>query len=65
MNKLVFVLFAGSLLAQDARKIVEESQKLHRSRSQQYEGVLEVYDTKGGKNEKRWQYARIGSYGES
>jgi len=65
MNKLVFILFAGTLLAQDARKIVEESQKLHRSRSQQYEGVLEVYDTKGGKNEKRWQYARIGSYGES
>jgi Outer membrane lipoprotein-sorting protein len=65
MNKFVLFLFAGALLAQDARKIVEESQKLHRSRSQQYEGVLEVYDTKGGKNEKRWQYARIGSYGES
>lgn len=65
MNKLVLFLCAGTLLAQDARKIVEESQKLHRSRSQQYEGVLEVYDAKGGKNEKRWQYARIGSYGES
>ena len=65
MNKLVLFLCAGTLLAQDARKIVEESQKLHRSRSQQYDGVLEVYDAKGGKNEKRWQYARIGSYGES
>jgi outer membrane lipoprotein-sorting protein len=56
MNKLLLLLCAGTLLAQDPRKIIEESQKLHRSRSQQYEGVLEVYDSKGGKNEKRWQF---------
>ncbi len=58
-------LWAGSLWAQDARQIVEESQKRHRSRSQQYEGVLEVYDAKGGKTEKRWQFSRIGSFGQS
>jgi hypothetical protein len=65
MSKWLWLLVAGTLWAQDARQIVEESQKRHRSRSQQYEGVLEVYDAKGGKNEKRWQFARIGSYGES
>jgi hypothetical protein len=65
MSKWLWLLVAGTLWAQDARQIVEESQKRHRSRSQQYEGVLEVYDVKGGKNEKRWQFARIGSYGES
>ncbi len=65
MSKWLLLFVAGSLLAQDARQIVEESQKRHRSRSQQYEGVLEVYDAKGGKNEKRWQFARIGSYGQS
>ena len=65
MNRWLLLLVAGSLWAQDARQIVEESQKRHRSRSQQYEGVLEVYDAKGGKNEKRWQFARIGSYGQS
>jgi hypothetical protein len=65
MNKLLLLLCAGTLLAQDPRKIIEESQKLHRSRSQQYEGVLEVYDSKGGKNEKRWQFVRVGTYGEA
>jgi hypothetical protein len=65
MNRWLLLLVAGSLWAQDARQIVEESQKRHRSRSQQYEGVLEVFDAKGGKNEKRWQFARIGSYGQS
>lgn len=65
MSKWLWLFVAGSLFAQDARQIVEESQKRHRSRSQQYEGVLEVYDAKGGKTEKRWQFARIGSFGES
>lgn len=61
----LILLAAFPLLAQDARQIVEESQKRHRSRSQQYEGVLEVYDSKGGRSEKRWQFSRLGAYGES
>ena len=70
MSKWVWLLAAVALWGrdawgQDARQIIEESQRRHRSASQQYEGVLEVYDAKGGRNEKRWQYARTGSYGQS
>lgn len=65
MSKLSLVLFAFAALAQDARQIVEESQKRHRSDTQQYEGVLEVFNPNGKNSEKRWQYYRSGNYGES
>jgi hypothetical protein len=51
--------------AQDARAIVEEAQKRTSSMSQRYEGTLRVIDAKAKISEKRWQFDRIGSHGES
>jgi len=65
MNKFALILIAAAALAQDARQIVEESQKRHRSTSQQYEGVLQVFNPNGKNSEKRWQFLRTGNYGES
>jgi hypothetical protein len=58
-------LFASSLFAQDARQIVEESQKRGRSNSQQYEGSLEVIGANNKVSKKSWQSQRLGSYGNS
>src|SRR3954451_21865218 len=52
-------------LAQDARQIVEESQKRGRANSQRYEGVLEVIGGNSKITKKSWQSLRIGSYGNS
>lgn len=65
MSKLSLCLLAVAAMAQDARQIVEESQKRHRSDTQQYEGVLQVFNPNGKNSEKRWQYFRSGNYGES
>jgi hypothetical protein len=51
--------------AQDVRQIVEESQNRSRSKSQQYEGTLQVLGASNQISLKRWVYERIGSYGES
>ena len=51
--------------AQDARQIIQEVQKRQASKSQRYEGTLEVI---GGENRvatKRWVYQRIGDFGNS
>src|ERR1700678_4079910 len=67
MSKLI----AGLLLvntfafAQDARQIVAESENRSRSKSQQYEGTLEVIGASNKVSIKRWEYRRIGSYGSS
>ena len=52
-------------LAQDARQIVEESQRRGRSTSQRYDGVLEVIAADGKVTKKSWQSLRVGSYGNS
>jgi hypothetical protein len=69
MNRLVLALapamFASALLQNDARQIVDESQKRTRSESQRYEGSLVVTDARGKRTEKRWRYERIGSHGNS
>lgn len=65
MNKWLLGLALLAAGAQDARQIVEESQKRHRSSSQQYEGVLQVFNPNGKNSEKRWQFFRSGNYGES
>ena len=51
--------------AQDARQIIEEVQKRNTSKSQRYEGSLEVIDAKSRVSTKRWEYIRIGSFGAS
>jgi hypothetical protein len=51
--------------SQDARQIVEESQKRSHASSQKYEGLLRVIDPNGRTTEKRWQSQRSGSSGSS
>lgn len=70
MNKAFLVagfsfLVIGALHAQDARQIVSESQKRGQSKSQRYEGTLEVIGSSNKISLKRWEFERIGSYGAS
>ena len=70
MNKTFLVsgfsfLVIGALCAQDARQIVAESQKRGQSKSQQYEGTIEVIGSSNKISIKRWVFERFGSYGAS
>ena len=67
MNRLAVLLVASASVtqAQDARQIVEEVQRRNTSKSQRYEGSLEVIDAKARVSTKRWEYVRIGSFGAS
>lgn len=67
MNKTIaaLLLFACAGWAQDARQIIEEAQKRSRAASEHYEGTLKVIDAKSKITEKRWQYDRLGSFGNS
>jgi hypothetical protein len=68
MNRLAAVLLlicSPAAFAQDARQIVAESENRSRSKSQQYEGTLEVIGASNKISIKRWEYRRIGSYGTS
>jgi hypothetical protein len=58
-------LLAAFAQAEDARQIVEEVQHRNTSKSQRYEGSLEVIDAKSRVSTKRWEYLRIGSFGAS
>jgi hypothetical protein len=58
-------LVMTAVYAQDARQIVGESQKRGQSRSQQYEGTLEVIGPGNKTSLKRWTFERIGSDGSS
>jgi outer membrane lipoprotein-sorting protein len=64
-----FVLSVSSryivLAADEARQIVEEVQKRTDSKSQRYEGLLQVFDAKGRISDKRWSFERLGAHGES
>jgi hypothetical protein len=62
---LCLCVSVANVFAQDARQIVEESQKRSRSASMRYEGVLRVIDAAGKTAEKRWRYERLGAYGNS
>jgi hypothetical protein len=62
---ICFALFGLALPAQDARQIVEESQRRGRTKSQRYDGVLEVIAADGKASSKSWQSVRLGSYGNS
>jgi hypothetical protein len=70
MNKTLFTWICAAvsvlaLHAQDARQIVEESQRRGRANSQRYDGVLEVIAADGKAATKSWQSVRLGSYGNS
>jgi hypothetical protein len=51
--------------ADDAREIVGEAQKRTDSKSQRYEGILQMFDGNGKTTEKRWIQDRIGAHGKS
>jgi outer membrane lipoprotein-sorting protein len=55
----------GYASADDARQIVEEAQRRTEARSQRYEGMLQVFNSKGRITDKRWTFQRIGSHGDS
>ncbi len=61
----ILLLLLTPAFAQDARQIVQESQRRGRSTSQRYEGVLEVIAANSKVSKKSWQFTRIGSYGDS
>ncbi len=67
MNRGValLALSCSLLAAQDARQIVAESENRSRSKSQRYEGTLEVIGASNKVSIKRWEYRRIGSFGNS
>lgn len=66
MNKLISLVFiAAAAFGQDARAIVEEAQKRSRTNSQRYEGTLEMVDAKNKVATKRWEFVRLGSFGDS
>ena len=66
MNNLYLLsVLAGSLLAQDARHIMEESQRRGRAPSERYEGVLEVTSADSKVTTKSCKLSRLGSYGNS
>lgn len=68
MNRLALILAPALLLqaqTRDPRDIVAESQKRTQSKSQHYEGMLRVIDSKGKVTDKRWSYDRLGSHGTS
>lgn len=62
---LVALALTISALAQDARQIVTDSENRSRSKSQRYEGTLQVINASNKISTKRWIYDRIGSYGTS
>ena len=63
---LLGLLFAAEGRAQDeARKIVEEAQRRTETKSQRYEGLLQVLDSNGKVADKRWTFTRLGSHGRS
>src|SRR5262249_25077334 len=51
--------------ADNAREIVSESQKRTDAKSQRYEGLLQVFDSKGKVADKRWTFERLGAHGQS
>jgi outer membrane lipoprotein-sorting protein len=55
----------GHAASDDARTIMEESQRRTNSKSQRYEGLIQVFDAKGRISDKRWTFERIGSHGQS
>jgi len=59
------VVCAASATAQDARQIMTEVQRRADAKSQHYEGLLRVIDSKGKVSDKRWEFDRLGSAGTS
>jgi hypothetical protein len=61
----LIVLTTAAAQAQTALEIAEKAQQRTRSRTEHYEGTLQVIDAKKKVTEKRWTFDRIGSHGNS
>src|SRR5436190_23710877 len=61
----VAALGAVTAAADNARDIVSEAQKRTDAKSQRYEGLLQVFDSKGKVSDKRWTMERLGAHGQS
>jgi hypothetical protein len=59
------IVMAGAASGAEARDLVAESQRRTQSKSQRYEGALQVIDQKRRVSTKRWRFERLGSYGNS
>ena len=57
--------FPPAFAQSDARSIVEQAQRRAESKSQRYEGLLQVLDSRGKVADKRWLFTRLGSHGRS
>jgi outer membrane lipoprotein-sorting protein len=62
---LVVLLAAGPSAPDNARQIVDEAQRRTDAKSQRYQGLLQVFDSKGKVTDKRWTFERLGSHGDS
>ena len=51
--------------ADNARDIISEAQKRNETKSERYEGLLQVFDSKGSISDKRWTFERLGAHGQS
>ena len=61
-----FMLLSSVMSATDnAREIVAEAQRRTDAKSERYEGVLQVFDSKGKIADKKWTLERLGSHGDS
>jgi hypothetical protein len=66
LTPLILWLSVSILDAQnDARQIVAEAQRRSETKSQRYDGLLQVLDAKGKVADKRWTFVRLGSHGRS
>ena len=73
MNRCIGLMAVGTLFLwpvaisgqADPRAIVEEAQRRSESKSQRYEGTLQVLDAGGKVADKRWIFERLGSHGRS
>jgi len=49
----------------DARAIIAEAQRRSTTKSQRYEGLIQVFDAGGKVSDKRWTFERLGAHGQS
>jgi hypothetical protein len=64
-NWLWLLAFAVIARGEDPRRIIEEVQQRTRAQSQRYEGSLQVQDGRNRVTDKKWEYERLGSFGDS
>jgi hypothetical protein len=65
LTSLLLATSRSAVAADSAREIVQEAQKRTDAKSQRYEGLLQVFDSKGKISDKRWTFERLGSHGQS